>query len=1844
MSDKERTNMKGSAAQDAVESNEGKNRREQLNEEAGSSKDDEKDTKTQIDFEMNKPWPPLLAEFTGKPRSYSDTSPRREIIKALTKGDIRSCTSYMHLPHIKHLTTLHDSTSSPHLHQSFSRMHLPTHDQDNDVPTISVIALAEARDKDGTDDVIYDDDDVKDLFVPLDDGEDSEEVREEAIYTWDREYGRTRSLSEPPDLNSLSGKKEVDGQRPRAMSLESAEKAKKPPARMQFQLTLEELAENQKETESESPTEQSELEPDQLDQDHLDKSSILVLAESGDFENDSSLTDSHVKDSDSQDEVLTRWTRYEGHPVKKPSFCADLSTIDENLGEGGGPPKEIIGGRSVLQLVDEVTKNVMSNENLVKGVQADIHFRAEVEAEIEDETFWTNKKSPRLGMRRVTLATASPAREAQNYATDIEREAFNKISQWKTDFAVKLEDVLSKGIEQKTEDKQQKPLVVNVPMNLSDIELRGLKGDLLSELRRKSNADARGTTAASKRTSPVVYHSRSPDAKKEVAQDANALSSNAHFENPPVQLDNIAITKDKIIELLQWHDRERERLLLEMKKMQVSREYLETPSASAQVVLESTGLESVFCSLQIIMDSIFKETILRLRGQLDSDSLEGKKSDERDVGRSEQQSRVGRFSPTKEKEKERQKKAKMAGKRTQGFAASQQAELEKQSTFAKKKTHESRILESMNDKNTGENTGTKTNQVKISSGTQDKPRSHQATHKKETGAKSSSLVHVHTASFAEHMCHQDTCAGMAEESSANSCECDSASDEMETTESEDEDDETTGISGTDLGEHYDSSEFLFDNLAGYRPEVLPGKSSTNDTDVIPTSSTSIPRVNSSSSPLTSRDSSVSDKAEKDSLSSEELDEEERGDELDFEESDACSEIADLLGVYQVYNASNEHDNEVLSRPHAPELMTYEEKDMKDKMNRQRIRLNGYKRIVHGFKTKNKRLKEEQLHLRRQIHELHDRCAKKEARITELKHEIEPAMKGYRKALEVGTNIIGMKEKQMLKMVEPEADYEQTVQEARWETYDGESKKYLKTIIRDKEKAIQELVSQHEKTFQDLTNKIYKVMSERDELKDENSRLKSISRAEEFERKKKKLEAQVVRLEKALKEALIKHEEKDRVNQSIISSLQKKLHETKTKHDEDSRLLYETQRSFEELKTSSSSTMEEQENEILTLKASVDAFQNLLMRVTEETSEASQRQNRPTPADHDFMKAALKEAVDAREDETRRHLQTQAKLDEANERMKKIDSIFKGTTPENMIENMKKQLESLQNENYKLKSHLQRKQESGSILIQVSELQTKLAQRDRELKQLKEEGIRQREEKNRLLTQLAELSRDRPAAGQGKIVEFTHEDSSGGNLSLAERCTRQWKEDTELEQQELDELRGKTSAFQSPTDYKNIIRLRKDVNDIKSAFEGFIRTQSRDRNIEQDEFKQKLELKAKRDMEKQESFYKQIIETKEKAYAEVLKEKDIMIQILNESKNLDQSKMVSEAVGTIIKDVIERGVSRKMEDLRKSIEMISRPPQSEIIHEVISDLLKMNQKATNRLEDCTERAWVNVKEDIDELKDFTFKMTDAIEKHFYSTHEHLLNSSIEEVIKHVKNESKGVRKSFLDGMQAHYERLVEEIKKQGTSGLARYDRLQSTIDGQNRSNMREFHQARRDVLLAAEAVSNSAEELYQIKKTLTQEFLPTEAGQMVKKEDEATQAAKKLNNPFEGGKTLEQLAEDYPSKASTSSTEEQHKGLSVTGKTTYSLNTTAELANLEGAILSDSFSSMNGEDPRHTYQHTPLFHTPPSRDSDGLSLRERLQQRKKARSARTSTEGVSPSEPYTTKIAPFWSRDKPSSAK
>jgi hypothetical protein len=238
-------------------------------------------------------------------------------------------------------------------------MHLPhTIDPDDDFPTVSVIALADARDRDGDDEVISDND-IRDIYCPANNIEDLEDsdasVQEEAIYTWDRECGRTRSLSEPTDLNSLSEMTESLDQRPRAMSLESADKAKKPSSRTQFQMT------HNDETETESVNYDTDI-------DNLANLSVLVLAESSEFETDSDHTDEvRVKEGDSQDEVLTRWTRYENHPHKKPSFCAELSTIDENLIEGTTPLPTRIPSKtaSVLALVDEVTQEVMSNESLI---------------------------------------------------------------------------------------------------------------------------------------------------------------------------------------------------------------------------------------------------------------------------------------------------------------------------------------------------------------------------------------------------------------------------------------------------------------------------------------------------------------------------------------------------------------------------------------------------------------------------------------------------------------------------------------------------------------------------------------------------------------------------------------------------------------------------------------------------------------------------------------------------------------------------------------------------------------------------------------------------------------------------------------------------------------------------------------------------------------------------------------------------------------------------------------------------------------------------------------------------------------------------------------------------------------------------------------------------------------------------------------------------------------------------------------------------------------------------------------------------------------------------------------
>jgi hypothetical protein len=1513
-------------------------------------------------------------------------------------------------------------------------------------------------------------------------------------------------------------------------------------------------------------------------------------------------------------------------------------------------------------------------------------------------------------IRRSTLATASPTREPQSYATDIERQAFNKISQWKTDFVVKLEDVLNKGIDRKTDEKetQQKSIVVNVPMDLTNDELKNLKGDMLAELSRTSDNDelkksllpqrmisADDNLSPTKETREQVEPEIKRDDKELISsrllQDTRDSLSNETYQNrpsSPANLDRIVISKDKITELLHWHDQERERLLLEMKNIQVASESLGTTSSSTQFVFDSTGLERVFSSLRVIIDSIFKETILRLRGTLESDMLKPMRSykEEEKIDRIEQQRKEEEVSMTtgidetdvehaklgkKDIDKEHLKIMKIAATSTQYTAtilpSTKTEVLEKQSQVAKQKTQLSRIPVPV--RKITEVPSTVPRQVKTSSA-QVKARSTSAAHE-TISTKSSFPIYVHTTSFGEHICHRETCAGMADDSPPT-CECDSASDEMDTTDLDQDEytDETTCISGTDLGEYYEFSDYQVKRLRG-RPEVFPGGSSTNDTaDITPSSSTSIPQQQSTSATVTtSREPSSTDKEKWDKKNYDGFysEEEENDEELHFEESDACSEIADLLGVYQVYNAVNDHDNE-LPRPHAPELMTYEEKDTKDKLKKQKVRLKGYKRMVRSFKSRNKRLKEERRHLRRQIQEWHDRCVKKEARVSELKQEIDSVSstaENYRRSLEDKSDIIKMRDKQILKLLRSDVQEHEScdgqekdnvgklIKESSLK-YELESKK---TIIRDKEKVIQELVSQHGKTVQELMKKTYEVMRERDELKEDNARLKVLSSGtEESERKKNNLEAQVSSLEKAVKEADIKSKEKEKVYEDIVSSLVKKLHEHNEKHHEDSRLLIETQRCYEQLKTSSSSALAEQEKEIASLKASVEAFQSLVQGLTEERNDAIQIHDvtRSAQADHSFMKEALKEAVCAKEDEIKRHQQTQVKLQDANQRLSNVNSMVDRKTAgkENVIAKMKKQQQALQEENNKLKRQLKERKDSSSILIEFTELQTKLAQRDCEIKELRQEALTQQEETRKLLKQSTKQSsssktfnwdKDFDRSLENNDFKPAHGSDDGESLSLAQGC-----EEEEFQQQELDELRGKPSAATQPsTDSDDILRLRKDIAEIKSAFEDFLKTQSEYRNIAQDELKDKLEYKTK-EMEKQESFYRQIVETKNNAYAEVVKEKNIITQILNESIKLSQKGQSKIDMEVLIKDAIENGVNQRIDELRKSIEMISKqPPESEVLHDVISDLLKMNLKAVERLKDCSEQAWANVKEDVEVLKDCTFNMTDVMEKHFYSSHENfsdIMNSSMEEVIKYVKNESNVVRESFLEGMQAHYEVLVDVIQKREGADIGRYENLQASIDGYNRRNVREFHQARRDVLLAAEAVSNTAEEFHQ--KMFLLEFSSKD---IVDKEEylrNGKMIKKGIRNEYKemrktADKTLQNMDHEYPDQANIFETnpmlkERQLKGSQATRNTAVysrddtSLNTTAELANQEDTRFRESLISnmkrvsstgelsrtVQEEELRRNYQ--TLYRTPPSRDSEGFSQRERLQQR--ARSRGTGTDG------------------------
>ena len=95
--------------------------------------------------------------------------------------------------------------------------------------------------------------------------------------------------------------------------------------------------------------------------------------------------------------------------------------------------------------------------------------------------------------RRATLTSISPVIDSPKCATEIEQEAFDKIKQWQSNFASKLETILSQQRSrvdrQQTEtlSKKRRATETDIPTGLDDDQIRQMRRKLIAEeLRRKS--------------------------------------------------------------------------------------------------------------------------------------------------------------------------------------------------------------------------------------------------------------------------------------------------------------------------------------------------------------------------------------------------------------------------------------------------------------------------------------------------------------------------------------------------------------------------------------------------------------------------------------------------------------------------------------------------------------------------------------------------------------------------------------------------------------------------------------------------------------------------------------------------------------------------------------------------------------------------------------------------------------------------------------------------------------------------------------------------------------------------------------------------------------------------------------------------------------------------------------------------------------------------------------------------------------------------------------------------------------------------------------------------------------
>lgn len=1371
------------------------------------------------------------------------------------------------------------------------------------------------------------------------------------------------------------------------------------------------------------------------------------------------------------------------------------------------------------------------------------------ENESEDSTALVDPSN--VLKRRLTLPLASPLRKTQtDYATKMEREAFDKISQWKTKFASKLEDILRKGADQETEEKNKqvkKSIVLDIPLNLSQEQLQNLKKNMINELKQKSSqGDVKEillTPKESRRFKPKIkkYPSNvadefkqisTSDVHKEKKLDPSELLERLHYlqrqtrrDEPTSSVargfDGISDAREKIAELLHWHDQERNNLQREMETLLA----VEKPSSSSssslpQMSIEKESLEKVFLSLQAVTDTIFRETISRLKGTIDNGIVTGGKH-----------------------------KDEIPSKKVDKVEKSHQVVDDKLVRDAICQTSPSQIP------------------VPVKRNRSPKARSSskgfKSTEGKDMTSKGHVPNHVHTTSIGEHFCHKETCVGVeddtesslytAEESSAHSCECDFASE----------------------GNSPSEKELSTSDSYGNKYWMLSCSTTTGE-------------LESSSSTMKSLESdAIESKKRRKKIGQFPYDssDEETG---EAEVSDACSEIADLLGVYRVYNLNNDRDGE-LTRPQAPEPMTYEERDAFEKVRRQKIQLKSNKRKIREFKSKNKRLKEQVKQLEIQQREWREDFLIKDNRISDLKREVDHlsfVMQKYKKALEDKSNIIKHKEKQIIQLLQSESDdsgdrsremerqlkkalddnirlqlklnnkgdggepvfsYENTsssefqanlesayrrTSELEQELKESKMKlsKYiaekesifgendgndivdeLKEIINQKDKKIKELRNQHNEEVQELTQEISVVMTERDRLVQELSEIRPLKESENLEKNNLALKEEIRQLAKALADAEAKCKEKAEGNGMSVF-----LEQTQDHPVTDGR-----------------------EQELKLLKTAVEGYKLMIQRLLgckgignqkEENLEYQEKLGTMARLAYERcerLESELKEAVAAKDNETVKLQETEIRLQKADKQLQNINNLVY-TSQSGSLEELKNKLQMLEEENFQLKKQITPASEranGATFLIEITELQAKLAQSDLEIKELQ----------HKLNDAEARLRQARTAtaleAGASSFSNYAFTDKKYD--SLAQRYKRQWDEEAELHQQELDEMRGVyRNQAPPPSREKEVYKLRQDLKTIKEALDDIVKGQGRTKSDLHNELERVLEEKEK-EMVRQESIYKQMMETREKLFSELLNEKNQIIQMLKDQSHKEVNPdLQSDVIAKKIKALMEKDLTPKLDELKIQMESVITKSDEMVQSDMVSDALKKNDSKMTQIEKSTEETWSKVKDELAELKDFTFEMADAIEKDIFSSHEQFLDfvkCTSDDIIKCVTDEGHVTRKSVLDQLQATRQ----------SRDATKFEEFYNSLDTFGKRNSRELRQARRDVLLAAEAVTNTADELHHLKTALETKFSVNDVVnkdelarriQLINTQEEVKELRKTVSDAQLAAEALQKMEQEYAEKA------------------------------------------------------------------------------------------------------------------